>query len=173
MIEFVAYALLLIFPLIVVMAALSDCTSFTIPNWTSAILVIGFPVAALTAGVPSALIGICLLTGLAGLVIGMAMFAAGWIGGGDAKLFAASFLWLGMTGAIPFLVITAISGGALAVGLVGLRSERMSPIFAIGPAWLSRLTTRGESVPYGIAIAIGALAAFPQSPITERVLTAF
>ena len=53
---------------------------------------------------------------VAALVAGMAMFALGWIGGGDAKLFAACGLWLGGAAIFPFLAWTAIAGGGLAVG---------------------------------------------------------
>ena len=35
-----------------------------------------------------------------------------WIGGGDAKLLAASCLWMGMSGVAPFLIYTGIAGGA-------------------------------------------------------------
>jgi len=36
---------------------------------------------------PLPVIGLNLAVGLAGLILGMGMFALGWIGGGDAKLF--------------------------------------------------------------------------------------
>lgn len=35
------------------------------------------------------------------------------------------------------------------------------PYVLSGPAWVGRLATPGENVPYGVAIAVGALAAFP------------
>ena len=38
------------------------------------------------------------------------------------------------------------------------------PMTLLGPSWLSRLAEPGEGVPYGLAIAIGGLAAFPQTP---------
>lgn len=173
MIELFTTVLTFAFPAIVVAAALRDAASFTIPNWMSATLVLLFPLAALMAGLPLSTIGVCLLVGIGGLVVGMGMFAAGWIGGGDAKLFAACVLWLGLPALAPFVITTAIAGGVLAVALMTMRSDRVSPIFAVGPAWLNRLATRGESVPYGIAIAFGALAAFPQAPIAQRVLLAF
>jgi prepilin peptidase CpaA len=99
-----------------------------------------------------------------GLAAGMAMFALGWIGGGDAKLFAAAVLWLGWPEAAPFVAVTGLAGGALAVTLLALRSSHVRPFVAAGPAWFSRLAEPGENVPYGLAIAIGALAAFPASP---------
>src|SRR5438128_1250085 len=83
-------------------AALRDLTSYTIPNWLSLCLAAAFLPAAFTLGLPVAVIGLCLGIGVAALLAGMVMFALGWIGGGDAKLFAASALWLGLSGALPF-----------------------------------------------------------------------
>lgn len=173
MIELVTTVFVFAFPAIVVAAAVSDAASFTIPNWMSAALVLLFPLAAYASGLSLETVGLCLLVGFGGLVVGMGMFAVGWIGGGDAKLFAASALWLGLPALAPFVMTTAIAGGVLAVALMTLRSNRISPMFAVGPAWLNRLATPGESVPYGIAIAFGALAAFPQAPIAQRALLAF
>lgn len=157
--------LLLIFPVLVITAALRDVTSYTIPNWLSLALVAGFPVAALALGLPLPVIGVNFAIGAAALVAGMVMFSLGWIGGGDAKLFAAAALWLGLTPALTFLAVTGISGGALAVGLLGLRSAHIRPFVPHGPAWLARLAEPGENVPYGVAIAVGALAAFPASAL--------
>ena len=35
----------------------------------------------------------------------------------------------------------------------------------MGPSWFTRLAEPGENVPYGVAIAVGALVAFPASPL--------
>ena len=61
----------------------------------------------------------------------------------------------------PALVIV----GALAMGLLGLRSMWVRPYVLNGPAWFGRLATPGENVPYGVAIAVGALAAFPATAL--------
>jgi len=159
---------LLIFPVLVIGAALRDATSFTIPNWISLALVAGFPVAALALGLPWPAVAMSLGVGAAALVVGMGMFAAGWIGGGDAKLFAAAALWIGWPATISYLAITGICGGALAVGLLGLRSAYLRPFVPAGPAWFVRLAEPGENVPYGVAIALGALAAFPASALAGR-----
>jgi len=154
-----------IFPLLVLIAALTDVTTFLIPNRLSAALAIAFIPAALVLGLTPGIIGVCLGVGLAALVFGVAMFAAGWIGGGDAKLFAAAALWLGWPAAIPFLAWTTIAGGALAVALLAAR-KTTSPVFAAqGPAWVGRLLEPKGDVPYGVAIAFGALAAFPTSAV--------
>ena len=115
--------LLAIFPAGVIAAALKDMTSFTIPNWISAALVAAFIPVALLVHMPMGAIGLSFAVGAGALVVGFAMFALGWCGGGDAKLLAASAIWLG------------------------------------------RLLTPDGDLPYGLAIAAGALAAFPSSAL--------
>lgn len=170
MISIVQLALLLIFPAMVVIGALRDLTSFTIPNWTSAVLIVGFFPAAFACGLTLDAFGPHLLVGAAALIAGVGMFALRWIGGGDAKLFAAAALWFGWPAAIPYLLMTAYAGGALATLLISLRSPLLRPYVLNGPAWFSRLAEPKESVPYGVAIAAGALLAFPASPLAQVVL---
>jgi prepilin peptidase CpaA len=160
-VEIVRDAALGVFALLVVFAALRDLTSFTIPNWISALLAAAFIPAALVCGVglPAILTSIGL--GLVLLVLGMVLFALRWLGGGDAKLLAAASLWLGIPGLAPFVIFTGLSGGALALILLGLRSAWLRPFALSGPPWVGRLATPGEATPYGVAIAVGALAAFP------------
>lgn len=157
--------LLTFFPALVITGGLKDITSFTIPNWISAALIGGFLLAALALGLPwqsgLTMLGI----GIAALFVAMGMFAMGWIGGGDAKMFAAAALWLGWPASLTFVLVTGLAGGALAVSLLGLRSVWVRPLAVRGPDWVGRLATPGGDAPYGVAIAIGALAAFPESPL--------
>lgn len=163
MLHLIQTALLVVFPALVIVAAMRDAVSFTIPNWISIALAAAFLPAALLLGAGPAQIGLALLIGLGALIAGMGMFAAGWIGGGDAKLFAAAGLWMGLTALLPYLLVTAMAGGGLAVTLLVLRSGWLQPLALRAPGWVGRLATPGENVPYGIAIAAGALAAFPES----------
>lgn len=156
------YAALMVFPGLMIVAALTDASSFTIPNRLSALLTLAFIPAALLMGRPAGEIGMDFIVALAALFAGMAMFALGWIGGGDAKLFAVAGLWLGWPAAVDFLAVTALAGGGLAVLLLNARSSYVRAHLNGAPGWLARLTTPGENVPYGVAIAVGALAAFPQ-----------
>jgi len=156
-------ALLCIFPVLVILAALKDVTSYTIPNWISGVLIIAFIPAALTSGLPLGATGMHLVVGLVCLVAGIGMFALGWIGGGDAKLFAAAGLWLGFNSMSTFLLVTALAGGALAIALLRLRSNWARNVLPVGPAWVERLREPKGNAPYGVAIALGALVAFPQS----------
>ncbi|WP_372782250.1 prepilin peptidase [Phenylobacterium sp.] len=157
--------LLVIFPVLVIVAALRDATSYTIPNWIPLSLVAAFPIAAVALGMPLHDIGMQAAVGVAALAVGMGMYAARWIGGGDAKLFAAAALWIGWPATMTFLGMTGIAGGALAVSLLGLRSAMVRPYMPSGPAWFARLVEPGQNVPYGVAIAIGALVAFPTSAL--------
>jgi len=165
MLPLIQFAFLFAFPALAIFAGMRDATTFTIPNWISLAIFGAFYPAALLLGMSPAEIGISTLIGVGALVAGMGMFAAGWIGGGDAKLFAASALWIGWSALFPFLAVTALAGGGLAVMLMLARSMWLRPITTGMTGWVGRLATPGENVPYGVAIAVGALTAFPKSPL--------
>ena len=69
--------------------------------------------------------GLALLTGFAVLAAGMALWAPGWLGGGDVKLLAAGALWFGWPDVVSFLVWSMLAGGVLALVLVLAR--RIAP----------------------------------------------
>jgi prepilin peptidase CpaA len=163
---------LLVFPALVILGAVRDLVSYRIPNWISLALAAGFLTAVwagLAAGMPLSQVGLDVAVGAGAFVAGVALFALRWIGGGDAKLFAAAALWLGWPALETYLAATAMAGGALALVLLSLRSDAVRPLALAGPAWIARLAQPGESVPYGVAIAIGALAAFPASALARAV----
>jgi prepilin peptidase CpaA len=87
------------------------------------------------------------------------LFSLGWVGGGDAKLLAAASLWLGFAQLALFLTYTAAFGGALALAILAYRGVPVSA-FPL-PGWAARLHTKGEGMPYGEAIAAGALFVYP------------
>jgi len=169
MIAALHFLLVSVFPLLVLIAALTDATTFLIPNRLSAALAIAFIPVALIIGLSPATIGVCVIVGVAALLFGVAMFAAGWIGGGDAKLFAAAALWLGWPAVGSLLAWTGIAGGALAVVLLAARRGTSPVLAARGPAWVGRLLEPKGDVPYGVAIAFGALAAFPSSAVFHAI----
>ncbi|MGC1302417.1 MAG: prepilin peptidase [Caulobacteraceae bacterium] len=164
----VQLVLVSVFPACVIAAALTDATSYTIPNRLSAFLAVAFVPAALAMGMSPLAFAISLGMGVAGLALGIAMFALRWIGGGDAKLLAACALWLGLGAITPFLLWTGVAGGVLALGLMGLR-KFPAPLAASGPPWFGRLMKPGGDVPYGVAIAVGALFALPHASILNRL----
>lgn len=155
---------LFVVPLFTVVAALSDLTTMKIPNWISVVLIVAFFPIALLYGLPLSVVGVSTGLAFAALFVGAGMFALNWIGGGDAKLLAASMLWMGASGALPFLLYTALAGGGFCLLLLTARSHL--PLFAqTGPGWVMRLMQPKGDIPYGVAIAIGALLAYPSSPL--------
>jgi prepilin peptidase CpaA len=164
--------LLAALPALVIIAGLKDLTSMTIPNWISLILIGAFFPTALAVGLPlstvAAHVGIALLA----LFVGAGMFALRWIGGGDAKLMAASCLWLGVTGSGYFLLWTGIAGGVFCLALIFARFHAR-PYLSGAPGWVSHLMEPRGDIPYGVAIAVGALLAYPTSAMVERFAAGF
>jgi prepilin peptidase CpaA len=160
----IAAALLLPFALLLIVAAVKDALTMKIPNWISLALVGAFAVIAPFL-LPPAVLGMNLLIGLGALVVGFAFFALKWLGGGDAKLLAASSLWVGWSGLPEFLIWTALAGGALALALMTARKAAFFLPVVIGEGALGRLLAPEGDMPYGVAIAVGGLAAFPSSAV--------
>ena len=154
--------LLTLFPAVVIIAAMRDVTTFTIPNWLSFAAVLIFFPAALLVHLPLRALELSVLVGFVALALGILMFSVGWIGGGDAKLFAACAFWLGWPAILPFLMWTSLAGGVLALTLLWSRKVAAT-MPSVGPVWFGRLMQAGGDVPYGLAIAVGALIAFPSS----------
>jgi prepilin peptidase CpaA len=143
-------------------AASSDLLTMTISNRVSLILVVGF--FALAAWSGTDVMDILSHIGAASvvLVVAFGFFTRGWIGGGDAKLAAATALWLGFDHLLPYLVYASLFGGALTLILVQFRLAPLPSMLA-RQDWLQRLHHKDGGVPYGIALAAAALAVYPQT----------
>tara|TARA_R110000824_G_scaffold118960_14_gene272263 strand:+ start:397078 stop:397593 length:516 start_codon:yes stop_codon:yes gene_type:complete len=153
-----------IFCLAMIFAGLRDLTTMTIPNWLTLGLTVMFFVAALLVSMPLAEIAQHTAIGFVTLLVGMAFFAKGWIGGGDAKLMAAVALWLGWSQALPYFVFASVFGGGLTLLILGYRNLPL-PGFVMRQPWAARLHDRAEGVPYGLALAAAALLIFPDTDI--------
>lgn len=164
-----SFALLSIMPVLVIVAGLHDLITMKIPNWISGLLILAFFPAALALGVTWSVVGLSVGLAVAALFVGAGMFALRWLGGGDAKLLAAVMLWLGLPGALPFLLFTAMAGGGLCLVLILARAHLQLYTVA-GPAWIGRLLEPKGDVPYGVAIAIGALLAYPAGPLVKAFI---
>jgi prepilin peptidase CpaA len=158
-----------VMPALTIVAGLKDITSMTIPNWISAALVIGFFPAALAVGLSPMTILSHVGVGMAALIVAMVMFALRVFGGGDAKLMAATCLWMGLAGTGPFVLWTAVIGGVFGLALI-LARQHAQPLVAGAPAWFGTLMTPKGDIPYGVAIAAGALMAYPTSPLIQAFL---
>ena len=153
---------LLLFPAMMAFAASSDLLTMTISNRVSLILVGGFFVMAAATGMS---VTDALWHGAAAaivLVVAFGFFARGWIGGGDAKLAAATALWLGFDHLMPYLLYSSLLGGALTLLLVQIRMMPLPQALA-GQEWIQRLHRRDGGIPYGIALAAAALLIYPDT----------
>ena len=159
---------LLIFPFAMAFAASSDLLTMRISNKLVMLMTAAFVIVALATGLPLPEFAMHLTCALIVLVVGFAFFAFGWIGGGDAKLAAATSLWLGFGLALPFLVYAGLLGGLLTLAILGLRAMPLNPLIARF-AWVERLHDRKAGVPYGIALAAAGMIVYSNSAIFERL----
>lgn len=153
---------LFLFPALMAFAAFSDLFTMTISNRVSLLLIGGFFVMALLIGMGGAAVLSHLGAGLAVLAVTFTLFACGWIGGGDAKLAAATALWLGFDPLMSYLVYASLFGGVLTLAIMRYRLMPLPGVLA-GKEWALRLHRADAGVPYGIALAAAALAVYPHT----------
>jgi prepilin peptidase CpaA len=160
---------LVIFPLLMAFAAFSDLFTMRISNRLVLVLVAAFFALALFVGLPLADIGMHLACAAVVLVFAFAFFAFGWIGGGDAKLIAATTLWLGLGIMLPYLIYASLLGGALTLLLLAARRYPL-PEQLRAIKWIDRLHDSKTGVPYGIALAIAGLLVYSDTAIFQSFL---
>jgi prepilin peptidase CpaA len=151
-----------LFPALMAFAAASDLLTMTISNRVSLALVAGFLIVALASGMGLSDILLHAGAGAAVLTVAFACFAMGWVGGGDAKVAAAAALWFGFADLMNYLVYASLFGGALTLLLLQFRQWPL-PYALAGQTWLLRLHAKESGIPYGIALALGALAIYPET----------
>lgn len=160
--------ILTLFPWIVIFAASSDVFSMTISNRVTLGLVIAFLIVAPFSGMSMHDIGMHVATGAAALVFTFTLFAFGVLGGGDAKLIAAISLWIGWSLSLEYLLVAALMGGALTIGILYLRSYPIA--YRLNWKWLMTLSEPEKGVPYGVALSGAALWVYMDSPIVQAML---
>lgn len=153
---------LFLFPTLMAFAAFSDLFTMTISNRVSLLLVAGFFVMALLVGMSGADLLSHLGAGAAVLAVTFTLFACGWIGGGDAKLAAATALWLGFEPLPSYLIYSSLFGGLLTLAILQYRIMPL-PAALASQDWAVRLHRANAGVPYGIALAAGAIAVYPHT----------
>jgi prepilin peptidase CpaA len=153
---------LMLFPALMAFAAASDLFTMTISNRVSLMLAGGFLVLAALTGMPLQQVMLHLAAGLVVLVVAFGCFAMGWVGGGDAKVVSAAALWFGFAHLLEYLLYASLFGGALTLLLLQFRQWPL-PYSLGGQQWLLRLHDKQSGIPYGIALAVGALAVYPQT----------
>ncbi len=166
--------ILTILPALFILTAVWDITSFTIPNIFVLALLSLFIVFAGGAAISGSGMGwydagFHLLAGLIGLAAGMALFATGVIGGGDAKLFAVTTLWLGLNALLQYAILVTLIGGLLTLAILFIRRTPL-PLFLMKYEWVRRLHDRKAGIPYGVALAAAALMTLPHTDLFRIVV---
>lgn len=148
-------SLLAILALLLVVAAVIDVRTYTISNRLNVAIALLAPAFWWSTGQPlwpNVAIQLALAVGVFTLLA--LPFYLGMMGGGDVKLGAALALWFPPDAILGFLVIMSLAGGVLT--LVVMIVHRL------------RKKEGRPEIPYGVAIAIGALAI-----LTQRFLNQF
>lgn len=153
---------LTLFPAMMAFAASSDLFTMTIANRVSLILVAGFGVVAVLSGTAASDLLMHAAAAASVLMVVFFFFTRGWIGGGDAKLAAATVLWLGFAHLVDYLVYASIFGGVLTLTIIYFRTVPLPQLF-VGRPWVERLHRSDSGVPYGIALAAAALIVYPHT----------
>lgn len=161
-----ATAALSVYLLALLAASVSDLTRYEIPNPVSLIAVAAFALTLPTLPLWTSLAHIS--TGLTFFAVGTALFVLNIWGGGDAKLLGAAALWTGWNDLASFVLLMALAGAVLALALIVLR--RLIQTAPVG-RWYSRLLSKSEGIPYGVAIAIAAalVVLLPTEPVAVQI----
>ena len=160
---------LFLFPAAMAFAASSDLLTMRISNRLVLFLFASFCVVALAIEMPLQQFALHLACSFVVLVVGFTFFALRWIGGGDAKLAAATTLWLGFGLTLPYLAYTALLGGVLTLAVLMLRRLPLMPMITRF-RWLERLHDKKQGVPYGVAMAVAGLLTYSNTAIFARLV---
>lgn len=154
-----------VFPFCMVFAAVSDMLSMTIANRVPLLLVAVFAVVAPLTGMEWAAYGWHFGAGAVVLAATFGLFALGGMGGGDAKLLAATAVWMGFNfHLIEYLVGSAFIGGLLTMAILLYRGSPLA-VYTGGNMFLRNFADSKGGIPYGIALGIGGLVTYPGSPL--------
>jgi prepilin peptidase CpaA len=159
---------LLGFPLIMAFAASSDLLTMRISNRVVILLVAMFCAVALIIDMPLQEFGLHVACATTVLIVAFALFALGWIGGGDAKLAAATTFWLGFGVTLPYLLDASLIGGLMTLLILMARRWPL-PLFLTRFDWVRRLHGAKTGIPYGIALAIAGLLTYSDSIVFQRL----
>lgn len=150
--EIVPAVYLAAFSLLALAGAWTDLRTHVISNGLNlAILVLGLVLVPLAFGWMTLVWGLAHFA--AALLVGIALFAIGAWGGGDAKFFAACALWIPIQHTAAYLVGLGIAGLFLILGWVIWSKARGQPM------------SRKSPLPYGVAIAVGGIFAVVSLPM--------
>jgi len=163
-------AIMVVFPICLAYAAVSDFLTMTIPNRVPVIMLGCFALVAIATGMGWSAIGGHVLSGLTVLAAGFVLFGLGVMGGGDAKLLATASVWIGFDPLLwDFMISVAVFGGVLTMGILVIRGARFAPIMGYFP-FARHLVDPKQGVPYGIAIGIAGLIIYPKTEFMQQAI---
>ncbi len=165
----IGFIIFAIFTFTMLFAARNDALTMIISNKISMLLLVCFFLIAPFVWQGWPIFGEHILVGLTVLVFGFTIFSLGWLGGGDAKLMAATAFWWQWSDLGLYIIYTTLAGGVIAMMILGGRA--FVPADRLTAPWLHKLVKQEKNMPYGIALAIGALATLPQSEIFKAAVT--
>lgn len=165
-----AASIFVIFPFCMLFAAVSDMVSMTIANRVSIILVASFAVIAPMTGMDWATYGWHFAAGGLVLAVTFVLFAIGGMGGGDAKLLAATAVWMGFgITLLQYLVLGAMLGGLLTLLIIVFRNSPMS-VLSANNTFLRHFADHKAGIPYGVALGIAGMMIYPQTELVRWAL---
>ncbi len=166
-----ATAGVMLFPLALVYAGVMDVATMKIRNALVLALAAGWLLLAPLAGFGAAELWWSFALAATVFAITFVFFALGWIGGGDAKLAAATAIWLGFDHLGAYALSASALGGLLTVSIIVLRKWPL-PGVLLARQWAARLHEPGTGIPYGIALASAGLILYPETAIWLGTATA-
>ena len=159
-----------VFPFCMAFAIVSDMVSMTIANRVPLVLLAAFVVVAPLTGMAWADFGWHLAAGALVLACTFGLFAIGGMGGGDAKLIAATALWMGFSPQlVEYLVQASILGGMLTLALIVYRKSPLAT-FTGGYMFLRHFANDKVGIPYGVALGVAGLMVYPSTPLMQWAL---
>ncbi len=160
-----------VFPFCMAFAIVSDMVSMTIANRVSIVLLATFALVAPLTGMAWVDYGWHFAAGATVLCCTFVLFAIGGMGGGDAKLMAATALWMGFSPQlIEYLAQASILGGVLTLALLVYRKSPLS-VFTGGNMFLRHFADEKVGIPYGIALGVAGLMVYPSTPLMQWALS--
>jgi prepilin peptidase CpaA len=133
--------------------AVTDVRSRRLP--TGQVLVIGalFFIDAFVRRMPAGDVMMHIAIALAVFAVCALLFALNMLGGGDAKLAAAIFLWAGTALSLPAFIFISIAG--MFVSLLSLATRYLRPRHDARVVRGLAMFSSARGVPYGVALAAG------------------
>jgi len=167
---FLASLIFFFFSIPLIIAGLNDANSMRIPNWISVVMVMGFFLLVPFTWHGAADFASHIAVGMTFFVAGLGLFSFGLLGGGDAKLMAATALWFTWSDVVPFILYVSLFGAALALFL--LVARQFIPVRLMTSQWMYTMFRDQKKMPYGLAIAAGGILTITTSAIMQGALGA-